>query len=165
MKNFLRNLDKLTIGGYWAFDSFKLINIMDYKGDVEPQEAYDTLREDENSYLIDVRTLPEWSFVGLPDLSGIGKQVICISWLLYPHMAVNQEFLGQLEKEIGNKNAKLFFMCKVGGRSLDAAIFAQNSGFQNCFNVSGGFEGNPDKNGHRGTVNGWKAQGLPWEQS
>ena len=38
------------------------------------------------------------------------------------------------------------------------------AGFQECYNVAGGFEGDPDDQGHRGTVNGWKVDGLPWRQ-
>jgi rhodanese-related sulfurtransferase len=38
------------------------------------------------------------------------------------------------------------------------------AGFTRAFNVSGGFEGNLDGEGHRGGVNGWKASGLPWRQ-
>ena len=34
--------------------------------------------------LIDVRTKPEWQFVGIPDLSGIGKRVAPVSWRAVP---------------------------------------------------------------------------------
>jgi len=30
--------------------------------------------------------------------------------------------------------------------------------------VAEGFEGHHDSQGHRGTVSGWKAEGLPWRQ-
>ena len=39
-----------------------------------------------------------------------------------------------------------------------------SAGFSRCYNVAGGFEGNPDAARHRGTVDGWKAAGLPWTQ-
>jgi hypothetical protein len=39
------------------------------------------------------------------------------------------------------------------------------AGFSKCFNVATGFEGSPDAEGHRGTVDGWKVEGLPWVQS
>ncbi len=137
---------------------------MDYSGDVEPFQAYDVLKDDENSYLIDVRTLPEWSYVGIPNLGEIGKDVLRISWLIYPTMEVNHNFIEQLKTVIDDKDAKLFFLCKVGGRSLDAAIMAQRGGFKNCYNVSGGFEGKLNEHGHRGKSDGWKAQNLPWYQ-
>ena len=49
----------------------------------------------------------------------------------------------------------------AGGRVEQAAAAA---GFQECYNVAGGFEGDPNDQGHRGTVNGWKVDGLPWRQ-
>jgi rhodanese-related sulfurtransferase len=33
------------------------------------------------------------------------------------------------------------------------------------YNVANGFEGQIDAAGHRGTLNGWKAEDLPWRQS
>ena len=50
----------------------------------------------------------------------------------------------------------LFFLCKSGGRSLDAAIFAKSLGYEYTFNIAGGFEG--------GEVAGWKEQSLPYKQ-
>ena len=41
---------------------------------------------------------------------------------------------------------------------------AQSAGFPHVFNVATGFEGPMDAEGHRGTVSGWKADGLPWKQ-
>ena len=100
----------------------KIFVRMNYSGDINPSEAFSALKQEKDSYLIDVRTIAEWSFVGLPDLSEIGKNVICLSWLTYPTMSVNSNFAEQLAAEIPDKGAKLFFLCKVGGRSLDAAI-------------------------------------------
>lgn len=137
---------------------------MNYKGDIEPQEAFDTLSQEENSFLVDVRTIPEWSFVGLPNLDEINKEVITISWLQYPNMEVNPEFIEQLTNAIKNKDSKIFFICKVGGRSMSAANIAATQGFNNCFNIIGGFEGDQNEDGHRGKINGWKASNLPWIQ-
>jgi len=50
----------------------------------------------------------------------------------------------------------LFFLCKSGGRSLDAAIFAQQLGYEYAFNIAGGFEG--------GEVTGWKELALPYKK-
>ena len=38
-------------------------------------------------------------------------------------------------------------------------------GYARCYNVAGGFEGDRNGDGHRGSSNGWKAAGLPWLQS
>ena len=50
-------------------------------------------------------------------------------------------------------------------RSLAAARLMGALGYERCFNVTDGFEGPPDGAGHRGTVAGWKASGLPWRQT
>jgi hypothetical protein len=38
------------------------------------------------------------------------------------------------------------------------------AGYSYCFNVTDGFEGEPDASRHRGTAAGWKASNLPWMQ-
>jgi rhodanese-related sulfurtransferase len=74
--------------------------------------------------------------------------------------------LQQIENEILDKNSQIFFMCKTGGRSLDAAIFATEiGGYKNCFNITNGFEGDANENNQRGKINGWKALNLPWLQA
>ena len=49
--------------------------------------------------------------------------------------------------------------------SESAAIAATSAGYTAAFNIEGGFEGDVGEDGHRGTVNGWKAAGLPWFQN
>ena len=49
-------------------------------------ECFNKLSEINNSYLIDVRTKPEWEFIGIPDLSSLNKKTIFISWYVYPEM-------------------------------------------------------------------------------
>ncbi len=44
--------------------------------DVSVEEAWARLTSETDTILIDVRTRAEWSFVGLPDLSNLGKQVV-----------------------------------------------------------------------------------------
>ena len=44
------------------------------------------------------------------------------------------------------------------GNALEAA------GFTSVFNVLHGFEGELDDVHHRGSMNGWRFEGLPWEQ-
>jgi len=135
-----------------------------YAGDIDCKEAWDVLERDPSAALIDVRTVPEWEFVGLPDLSSIGKQVALVQWQIYRGPAPNPEFLSELEKTGIAKDATVLFLCRSGARSKSAAIAATSAGYSTCYNVSGGFEGPPDGEGHRGSVDGWKACGLPWEQ-
>jgi len=129
-----------------------------------PQQAYQTLLEDPSARLIDVRTDAEWAFVGLPDLSDAGKQVVLIPWQLFPSMKLNEQFVEQLEAEGVSREDKLFFICRSGARSAHAALAVEAAGFTSADNVADGFEGPVDREGHRGRLAGWKADGLPWRQ-
>lgn len=135
-----------------------------YAGDVTPQEAWEVLQKDEEAILVDVRTLPEWSFVGVPDLSQLGKNVVLLSWRIYPGMAVNGDFSNQLQKVVAKKDTLIFFICRSGHRSMDAATEFTRYGYSCCYNIAGGFEGDVDAKGHRGNLNGWKLANLPWGQ-
>ncbi|UFN49890.1 rhodanese-like domain-containing protein [Roseomonas sp. OT10] len=132
--------------------------------DVPPRAAFEALREDPEALLVDVRTDAEWNFVGLPDLSGLGRQPLLIPWQVYPSMQVNGAFSDHLRKAGATPLSKLYFLCRSGARSLAAAQAAQAAGFPHAWNVADGFEGPVDGSGHRGTVAGWKAEGLPWRQ-
>jgi len=39
------------------------------------------------------------------------------------------------------------------------------AGYARAYNIAGGFEGDLDRERHRGSKNGWKAAGLPWKQT
>ena len=135
-----------------------------YAGDVDCKEAWNILERNAAAVLVDVRTVPEWEFVGLPDLSSIGKQTALVQWQIYRGPAPNPEFLSELEAASIAKDATVLFLCRSGARSMSAAIAATAAGYSTCYNISGGFEGPPDGDGHRGLVDGWKACDLPWEQ-
>ncbi len=139
-----------------------------YAGDVDAAAAWEGLKAPE-ARLVDVRTRPEWTFVGVPDLSPLGKEALFLEWQAYPSMVVAQDFVERLaahlaEEGIG-RDAPLYFLCRSGGRSRAAAMAMAEAGFTRCYNVADGFEGRLDPTRHRGTVEGWKAAGLPWMQS
>jgi len=119
--------------------------------------------------MIDVRTAAEWTFVGLPDLSATGRPLLRVEWQSYPSMQINAGFVDTVDaglRAAGSGAASpLFFICRSGARSAAAAAAMTAAGYSRCFNVTGGFEGNRDERGHRGTREGWKAAGLPWVQS
>ncbi len=84
---------------------------------------------------------------------------------MYPTMAINGEFAGQLMRVVEQKDAPVFFICRSGHRSMDAAIEFTRYGYKHCYNVAGGFEGDVDANRHRSNKNGWKLAKLPWGQN
>jgi rhodanese-related sulfurtransferase len=132
--------------------------------DVPPQEVWQALKSDPTAKLVDVRTTPEWNFVGVPDLKELGKAPVKIEWQVYPSMSVNSDFLHKLKLEEVEPSDKVYFLCRSGVRSLAAAKLAKENGYGQVFNIADGFEGPKDPDGHRGTVAGWKQSGLPWSQ-
>lgn len=136
-----------------------------------PDETWAGLANKTGAILVDVRTNAEWSFVGIPDLSSLNKQVMLIEWKEFPTMAQNETFASQLMDNLdGTAPTDVYFLCRSGVRSLAAAdlminVFADQGWSVNCINVTEGFEGDVDPNGHRGKLNGWKASGLAWRQS
>ena len=136
-----------------------------YAGDLSPQESWRLLGEDPRAVLIDVRTQPEWAFVGLPDLAPLGKNLLPLSWQVFPAMTVNPEFVDALRAADLANDQPLLFLCRSGVRSVHAAMAVTAAGFSQAYNIAEGFEGAVDAEGHRGTVDGWKVAGLPWRQS
>jgi rhodanese-related sulfurtransferase len=140
-----------------------------YAGDISAHEAYSILEQDKTAVLVDVRTKAEWSYVGVPDLSGLGKRAILIEWQDFPSMQINVDFVARLNEALDENgagaDAPILFLCRSGARSRAAAVAVTASGRTHCFNIANGFEGPLDDKRRRGAVDGWKAQGLPWSQS
>lgn len=130
-----------------------------YFGALLPREAAALLAESPQAQMIDVRTNAEWDWVG--HVSGCPL----IEWQSYPDMHLNERFLHELQSAVPDRHAPLLFICRSGARSDLAARAAAAAGYTRCFNVLEGFEGNRDEHGHRSTLGGWRAAGLPWEQS
>jgi rhodanese-related sulfurtransferase len=136
--------------------------------DVPVDETWARLSADPKAVLIDVRTRAEWAFVGIPDLSVLGRVVVLMEWQLFPDNRIDVEFANRLTEALaaagaGNDDA-LFFICRSGGRSRKAAEAMAAKGYRRCSNVAEGFEGPLDDCRHRGGKAGWKAVGLPWVQ-
>lgn len=140
-------------------------------GEVRPPDAWDILRETPTAVLIDVRTSVEWAFVGVPDLSELGKDTAFIEWARYPDMHPNPTFVADVTDRIGARpTGPVMFLCRSGVRSLRAAqavgdALARDGTSVVCLNVAEGFEGDLDENRHRGVSRGWKAHGLAWRQT
>ena len=120
--------------------------------DVTAAQAYDYLSSDQDAVLVDVRTMQEWKEVGVPK----SVKSIFLEWRLHPMMELNDNFLQELIKLIPDKKQKIFFICRTGRRSCEAANALGKLGYEACFNVLDGFEGHMN--------NGWKNISLPWGQ-
>jgi rhodanese-related sulfurtransferase len=139
----------------------------DYAGDISVADAWALLQSDLNAQLVDVRTTAEWNYVGLPDMSALGRQVHTVEWQQFPTGSPNPAFVGETAQSLGAiaRDTPLLFLCRSGVRSRAAAIAMTRAGFTRAYNVAGGFEGDLDPERHRGSTNGWKAAGLPWKQT
>ena len=133
-------------------------NGLPYEGLLLPAEAEQLRRDNPDAVIIDVRSRAEWDFVGrIPG-------AVEIEWKSYPGMLPNPQFTEQLASLV-KKDALAMFICRSGARSHDTAMAATQAGYKSCFNVLEGFEGDRDSAGHRSSVGGWRAAGLPWIQS
>lgn len=129
-----------------------------YGGALTPAEASEVWRHAPGAQLVDVRTRAEWDYVGrIPG-------AVEIELLTYPGNRPNADFLSELQKKV-DPSAPVLFICRSGGRSHNAAMLALQAGYGAAYNVLEGFEGDRDAQGHRNTVGGWRAAGLPWTQS
>lgn len=137
----------------------------DYAGDVSAADAFEALRSQPSAVLVDVRSDAEWNFVGVPDLSSLGKEPLLVSWQVFPGMKLNPAFVDTVKARIPSAGTPVFFICRSGARSRAAAIALTEAGYGQAYNVAAGFEGDLDAARHRGKVGGWKAAGLPWKQS
>lgn len=128
-----------------------------YEGALYPDEAYEILQAAPGAKLVDVRTRAELDWVGRAP--GAAE----IEWATYPGMKPNPHFITQIEQQI-DKEALVIFICRSGVRSNAAAASATQAGYNDCYNVLEGFEGDKNADGHRNTLGGWRVTGLPWEQ-
>ncbi|OEJ67530.1 rhodanese-like domain-containing protein [Magnetovibrio blakemorei] len=142
-------------------------NQLIYAGNLTPKETWERLQDDPSAVLIDVRTPEEWAYVGVPDITSLGRACMFVPWLSYPTMAINKDFVAQVLKTAKprSNDTTILFICRSGYRSAFAAHALTEMGYSNCYNVAFGFEGDLDSQKRRGTINGWKISGLPWVQS
>lgn len=128
-----------------------------YKGALTPVEAAEFLALSPEARLVDVRTRAEWDWVGRV------PQAIEIEWNQYPGGTRNPDFMAELKRQLA-PGSPILFLCRSGARSDGAASAATEAGYDQCYNILEGFEGDKDANGHRGQLGGWRHAGLPWTQ-
>ncbi len=138
---------------------------MSYAGDITPEESWRLLSENADAVLVDCRTDAEWRWVGVPDLSGLGREVVFVEWNHGSTGQHNENFVADLiAAGVAPGERPVVFLCRSGNRSIPAAEAATAAGIAPSYNMLDGFEGQLDEQGHRGS-NGWRALGLPWKQS
>ena len=122
-----------------------------------PKKADERLKA--GAILVDVRSEVEHKFVGRVPGS------ILIPWLDFPDWEIDEvQFVSAFQRFNIDKNAEIVLICRSGYRSADAGKCLINNGFTNVAHVVSGFEGDLDENDQRGNLNGWRHDGMPWEQ-
>ena len=124
-----------------------------------PKQAWDYLQAHPEALFVDVRMEIEYMYVGHP------PGVVHIAWYEYPDMQPAPErFAQQVLREAGSTDRPVLLLCRSGKRTLPAGESLEAAGFTEVINILHGFEGDLDAHFHRNTVNGWRFDGLPWEQ-
>lgn len=124
---------------------------------LKPKEAYEFLRTHPEAVFIDVRSEWEYLFVGHP------KGALLIPWVDGPNWERNPEFVAHV-KRATSVDRPVVLICRSGNRSRDAGKALEEAGFTKVYNVEHGFEGDLNEAHQRGKLNGWRFEGLPWEQ-
>ena len=115
---------------------------------ITSEDCFKKLNEDQNSYLIDVRSPTEWNIDGIPDEDSFEGILFKLS-LRNEEGIENPNFIEEFNSLEIPKDSNIYFICKSGGRSNLAANMDANEGYKSLFNVEDGF------------TLGWKPKGLP----
>lgn len=128
-----------------------------YAGDLAPGEAWQLVQSGQAT-LVDVRTADELHWVG--KVPG----AVHVEWASGRQQIPNENFVEQLLASV-SRERQVLFLCRSAVRSISAAKAATQAGYESAWNILQGFEGPPDAQKQRGHIGGWRAAGLPWQQS
>ncbi|KPK40022.1 MAG: sulfurtransferase [Gammaproteobacteria bacterium SG8_47] len=134
---------------------------------ITSRQAHQLVQDNPKAILVDVRSSMEFLFIGHP------TGAINVPWIDEPDWKVNPHFAVEVRKlvlgglshlEGAHNDVPIVLICRSGKRSLEAGEVLIKDGFRDVYNVGDGFEGELDDHHHRSTINGWRFEGLPWEQ-
>lgn len=124
-----------------------------------PRQAWEFLQRTPEALFIDCRSDAEFFFVG----HAVGSMHVPLydgaDWEPNPH------FVADVRRLAGEaRDRPLVIICRSGRRSVEAGEALEAAGFGRIYNVLHGFEGDLNPERQRGKLNGWRYDGLPWEQ-
>jgi rhodanese-related sulfurtransferase len=124
-----------------------------------PKETFEFLSKHPDSLFIDCRSDAEYFFVG----HALGS--MHVGWYDGPDWELNTRFVEEVKTLADQKTeCPVVLICRSGKRSIEAGEALEAEGFKRVINVRYGFEGDRDDKSQRGNLNGWRFDGLPWEQ-
>jgi rhodanese-related sulfurtransferase len=124
--------------------------------DLTPQEAYALLQARRDAVLLDIRSFAEYWFVGHP----VGA--ISVPWN-DEDWNINVRFVEEVSS-FASPAQPVVLICRSGKRTREAGAALEAAGFADVSHVTTGFEGDLDAQDRRSSINGWRFDGLPWEQ-
>jgi len=124
-----------------------------------PREAHAFIGQHPDVLFIDCRSDAEYFFVGHATGS------IHVAWCEAPDWELNPNFVSEVRKLAAHVTDRpVVLICRSGRRSAEAGQALEQAGFTQVYNVTHGFEGDLNAERQRGKLNGWRFDGLPWEQ-
>tara|TARA_B110000196_G_C20897621_1_gene544394 strand:- start:224 stop:607 length:384 start_codon:yes stop_codon:yes gene_type:complete len=116
--------------------------------EIKAIDAYENLKKEKDSVLLDVRMKNEFESEGCPDLRPINKELVKLT-LIMPSGMENKDFISEFKNLNIDTNYNIYCICKSGVRSMKAGLILKSIGYKNLYNIIGGFSF------------GWKPEGLP----
>ena len=127
--------------------------------------AWRWLQSDSTIRLIDIRSTPEFLFVGHP----VGA--VHVPYIDEPDWEPNPCFTAQVRDLLPvvadlkvKREDLIFLICRSVEPSKAAGQVLIEAGVDNVFSIIDGFEGPLNEHAHRSGISGWRYDGLPWAQ-
>ena len=92
---------------------------------ISSEDCFKKLNEDQNSYLIDVRSPTEWNVDGIPDEESFEGILFKLA-IRNEEGTENLNFIEEFKSLEIPKDSNIYFICKSGGRSNLAANMVAN---------------------------------------
>ncbi|XP_074589635.1 rhodanese-like domain-containing protein 4, chloroplastic [Curcuma longa] len=129
----------------------QVLNLARSWGVESAKGAYAKLSEDSGAQLLDIREGKDFRQVGSPDLRGLKKKAVAITY----RGDDKQGFLKKLQLKFKDPaNTTLYILDKFDGNSELVAELVTLNGFKAAYAIKDGAEG----------TRGWMSSGLPWLQ-
>ncbi len=165
----------IALIAFFAIGSHLYAQEAEYSDDIDAKEAAEMIKE-EGAVIIDVRDPREFLYAGhavgsvnvpiffvridLPpvetrvkvaQLEKRKEKAIHVKKSYRPMMDENRDFVEDVKRVVGsNLQRPVILICRSGERSAYAADKLAKNGFENVYNIEGGF------------LFDWKASGMPW---
>ena len=126
-----------------------------------PRQAHQYLKEHPDAVFIDCRSEMEYMFVGHPDRRHDDSLVRRRGMGAEPPLRRPGE---EARRAPTSRSAPSCSSAAAATARSRPARRSSGAGFKHVINVVHGFEGELDESHHRNSRNGWRVDGLPWEQ-